>query len=359
MNAQLEPPLAQIGSCRDLPIKHAKVDQVQDLELQPGQILDGRFVIGEPLSRGGMAAIYEAEDKKDRSRKVAIKVPFLRFERDPAYVARFLREERIGLEMDHPALLKFVPVQGAKSRLYLVTEYLTGCTLAALLFQRAPLPEGDALRIASLICEALSYLHARGFIHRDLKPDNIMLCRDQTIRIMDFGLAAPITGRLDILADKTPVFGTPQYMAPEQVKRSHCDARTDIYSLGVILYEMLTGKLPFQHEDPWVIAQSRVAGDPAAPRQLNSAISPRVEEIVLHAMQRKPRARYADAAAFKAELDAPEKVTISGYAQRLRPPRWLLSFEQAQILSGIAASVVIFALLFGAFFALMHLPHSR
>ena len=356
MNDLLERPLAQIDSCRDLHEKHSRAELPEGVELPLGHILDGRFVIGEPISMGGMATIYLAEEVPDRARKVAIKVPFTRFERDPAYVARFLREERIGLQMDHPALLKFIPVAGAKSRLYLVTEYLTGCTLAKLLFQRAPLPEGDALRIASLVCDALRYLHARGFIHRDLKPDNIMLCRDHTLRIMDFGLAAPIAGRLDILADKTPIFGTPQYMAPEQVKRTHCDARTDIYSLGVILYEMLTGKLHFTHEDPWVIAQSRVAGDPAAPRQINPAISPVAEEIVLHAMQRKPAARYADAVAFQAELDAPEKVAVSGYAQRLRPPRWVLSFEQAQLLSGVVISVVIGALLIGAFFALMHLP---
>ncbi len=215
-----ERPLAQIDSCRDLPNKRPKVDLSEGIEFQPGYILDGRFVIGEALSRGGMATIYEAEDVKDRSRKLAIKIPFARFERDPAYVARFLREESIGLQMDHPALLKFVPVKGDKSRLYLVTEFLSGCTLSSLIFKRAPLPERDAQRIASLVCDALRYLHGRGFIHRDLKPDNIMLCADQTIRIMDFGLAAPITGRLDILADKTPIFGTPQYMAPEQVKRT-------------------------------------------------------------------------------------------------------------------------------------------
>jgi len=349
-------PLADIASCRELPEKHDRIDASVVLELQSGYILDGRFVIIEPISQGGMATIYLAEDALNDGRKVAVKVPFSRYERDPAYVARFLREEQIGLKLNHPSLLKFIPVTGAKSRLYLVTEYLAGSTLARLLHQHAPLPEADALKIASLVGDALRHLHELGYIHRDLKPDNIMLCCDHTIRIMDFGLVSPLTGRLDFLADKTPIFGTPQYMSPEQVKRSHCDARTDIYSLGVILYEMLTGQLPFKHEDPWVMAQSRVSGDPVAPSKINPALTPVAEEITLHAMQRKPAARPANMAAYQAELDAPEKVQISGYASRLRPPRFVLSFEQAQLLYGLTISAVIVVALVGAFFLLQHLP---
>ena len=356
MNVCAPRPLAEIASCRDLAEKHDRVDLSVGIELQPGHVLDGRFVIGEPISQGGMATIYLAEDSAREGRSVAIKVPFARFERDPAYVARFLREEQIGLKLNHPALLKFIPVAGPKCRLYLVTEYLAGSTLSRLLHRHGPLPEADALKIAGLICDALRHLHEHGFIHRDLKPDNIMLCCDHTLRIMDFGLAAPVAGRLDFLADKTPIFGTPQYMAPEQVKRTHSDPRTDIYSLGVILYEMLTGQLPFQHEDPWVMAQSRVAGDPAAPRQINPAVSPVAEEIILHAMQRKPAARYANVAVFQAELDAPENVAITGYCNRLHPPRFVLSFEQAQLLYGIVGSVIIALLLVGAFFVILHFP---
>jgi serine/threonine-protein kinase len=356
MNACAPRPLEDIASCRGLGERQRKVDLSTGVELQPGHLLDGRFVIGEPICQGGMATIYLAEDKQNGWSKVAVKVPFLRFAQDPAYVARFLREEQIGLKVNHPSLLKFIPVTGKKSRLYLVTEYLAGSTLARLVHQRAPLPEADALKITSLIGDALCHLHEHGYIHRDLKPDNIMLCCDHTIRIMDFGLASPIAGRLDFLADKTPVFGTPQYMAPEQVQRSHSDARTDIYSLGVILYEMLTGQLPFTHKDPWVMAQSRVSGDPAAPRQINPAISPAAEEIILHAMQRKPAARYASVVAFQAELNAPEKVKITGYCTRLRPPRFVLSYEQAQLFYGLVISVVTVVLLLGAFFLLEHLP---
>jgi serine/threonine-protein kinase len=356
MNACVARPLEGIACCRNLADERGPAELVEAAELSPGHILDGRFIIGEPISQGGMATIYHAVDALDDSRPVAVKVPFLRFERDPAYAARFLREEQIGLKLDHPALLKFIPVAGKKSRLYLVTEYLDGSTLSRVMHKHLPLPEADAGQIIGLVCAAVRRFHEHGFVHRDLKPDNIMICADHTIRIMDFGLASPVAGKLDFLADKTPVFGTPQYMAPEQVKRSRCDCRADIYSIGVILYEMLTGKLPFTHEDPWVMAQSRVAGDPAAPRAINPAISPPAEEIVLRAMRRKPVERYPDIAALAADLAAPERVVVTGLCNRLKPPRWVLSFEQAQLLRGIILTVVIGILLVGAFFALMHLP---
>ncbi len=356
MTAPASPPLASVASCRELSERRDNLDGLENIELPSGTLLDGRFLVGEPLGLGGMAVIYAAEDMQNNACPVVVKAPFERFQRDPAYVARFLREEDIGLKLNHPSLLKFHRVEGKKGRLYLVTERLSGCTLAQLIHKHRPLPEADALRIASLVGEGLQYMHEHNFIHRDIKPDNVMLCTDQTIRIMDYGLASPVAGKLDLLADLTPVFGTPQYMAPEQVKRSRSDPRTDIYSLGVILYEMLTGKLPFIHEDPWVCAQSRVQGDPPAPRQVNPAISPQAEEITLRALRRKTAERYANMAAFRADLDAPEKVVVTGLCQRLRPPRWVLSFEQAQIVYGLMITAVLFVLLIAGFFFLLHMP---
>jgi len=356
MSAPVPPPLASLASCRTITDHRDNVDSIENIELPAGTLLDGRFLIGAPIGLGGMAVIYEAEDMQNDSRPVVVKAPFARFERDPAYVSRFLREEDIGLKLIHPSLLRFHRVEDKKRRLYLVTERLSGITLSRLIHQQKPLPEADALRIASLVGEGLQYMHERNYVHRDIKPDNIMLCTDQTIRIMDYGLAAPVAGKLDLLADLTPVFGTPQYMAPEQVKRSRSDARVDIYSLGVILYEMLTGKLPFIHEDPWVCAQSRVQGDPPAPRSINPAISPQAEEIVLRALRRKPAERYPNMAAFRADLDAPDKVVVTGLCSRLRPPRWVLSFEQAQIVYGLIMTVFVVIGLIIAFFVFLHLP---
>ncbi len=214
--------------------------------------------------------------------------------------------------MDHPYLLKFIPVE-KKSRPYLVTEYLRGCTLSHLLNAMRPLPEKDALGIASLLCDALQHMHGRGVIHRDLKPGNIMICRDRTLRLMDFGIASSVGSRKITLNGLTPTMGTPEYMSPEQVKNERADDRSDIYCLGAVLYEMLTGVVPFQNENCWVSMNNRVTGDPTAPRKLNPGISPQAEEIVLHAMQRNPADRYPTAAAMKADLNNPAKVRVTGH----------------------------------------------
>src|SRR5262249_27166950 len=239
-----------------------------------------------------MATIFKAEDLHNHGEIVAVKVPHLKYEADPNFFSRFEREEEIGRQLDHPFILKFLPV-AKKSRPYIVTEYLRGCTLNHFLAPGRPRSEKDALAIASLVCDAVQHMHERGVIHRDLKPGNIMVCRDRTIRIMDFGIAtASASRKITISSRLASPLGTPEYMAPEQVKNERTDERTDIYSLGVILYEMLTGVLPFQHENCWISMSKRVTGDPVAPRKLNPAISRQAEEIVLHAMQRNPDDRY-------------------------------------------------------------------
>jgi serine/threonine protein kinase len=339
--------LAGVASLRDLPGRDGLGPPLEE-ELPSGHVLDGRFVLREAIGRSGMATIYRAEDRLAGG-FVAVKVPLLRVESDPVSFGRFEREARIGSTLNDPLLLRFIPAGEARSRPYIVTELLDGCTLAMVIHQVNPLPESDALKIASVICEALGHMHERGFIHRDLKPANIMICRDQSLRLMDFGLAAEIETRRGILSGLTPLFGTPEYMAPEQVRNRGNDVRTDIYSLGVILYQMLTGVLPFQGEDPWAAAQMRVTGDPAAPRSLNPSITPQAEEIVLRAMRRNPAERYQTVAAFKADLDAPERVHVTGLSGRLRAPRWRMSLEGTPFLVGGIIGVGFLLFLVGVF----------
>ncbi len=346
-------PLDTVESCHDVPERHDAVDQSAPSEFKPGYVLDARFVIGETLSRSGMATIYQARDSYHNDDLVAIKVPHLRYESDPNFFSRFQREEEIGRGLDHPFLLKFIPT-GKKSRPYLVTEYLRGCTLAHLLDAIRPLPEKDALKIASLLCEALQYMHEHGVVHRDLKPGNIMICRDRTLRVMDFGIATATAARRITLSGFTPMLGTPDYMAPEQVKNKRTDERTDVYGLGTILYEMLTGVVPFENENPWVALNDRVTGDPPAPRKLNPKLSPQAEEIVLHALQRNPDDRYPTAAAMKAELDASSEVAVTGYCDRLQAPRWRMSLEGTPVIAGTVVAVVFIVLQIILFLALRH-----
>src|ERR1039458_5834013 len=210
-------------------------------ELGVGSLLDERFEITDVIAKSGMASLFKANDRQT-GQSVALKVPYLQIESDPAGFDRFRREEEIGLQLNHPYILKVLPVE-KKSRPYLVMEYLEGQTLGELLKSVRPLPEPDAVKIASRICEALAYMHGHGVVHRDLKPQNIMMCNDGSVRIMDFGIAKAVPWRRLTFVGFTPAMGTPDYMAPEQVRDSRGDARTDIYSLGAILYEMATGNL--------------------------------------------------------------------------------------------------------------------
>ena len=347
--ATVTPPLAGIGCCQSVPEYYGTIAPSAEPQLRLSQVVDGRFLIREIFSRGGMATLYRAEDLRNEKREVVLKVPLLRVESDPAAFTRFRHEEEIGLELSHPSLVGFYPAAGEKSRVYIAMESLRGCTLDYLGYDARPLPEDDALKIISPVCEAVGHMHGCGIIHRDLKPSNIMICCDRTLRVMDFGLASPPIRRRSPLAKLTTILGTPEYMAPEQVKNGPVDERTDIYALGAILYELLTGEVPFKNEDPWQSAFQRTTGDPIAPRTLNSALSPQAEEIVLHALQRNPRDRYPSMAAFKADLDAPERVQVTGYCERLRRPRWKLGFQSTPVLAGLLlglGAILCFATLF-------------
>ncbi|HEY5228561.1 MAG TPA: serine/threonine-protein kinase [Opitutaceae bacterium] len=344
-------PLARMASCADLPERETVV-QAAAGEMQPGFLLDGRFLVREVVGRSGMATIYLATDQ-DLGGDVAVKVPLMKIESDPVSFGRFEREGRIGVALSDPLLLGFKAPDPRRSRPYIVTEFLDGCTLAWVMRRTRPLAEDDALGIASALCDALRHMHGRGFIHRDLKPDNVMVCRDGRLCLMDFGLAAEIDEGRGFLAGLAPLFGTPEYMAPEQVANKRNDERTDVYCVGVILYEMLTGQLPFVAEDPWEAAHMRVSGDPVSLRSINPAISEETEEIVLHAMRRDPSERFPSVAALKAELDEPHRVHVTGLSQRLRAPRFRLSLQGTPILSGIIIGVGALALMVGIFVLLI------
>ncbi len=320
--------------------------------LAPGAVLDGRFAITEVFKEGGMATIFKARDLHNDGEIIALKVPHFSGRRAEVRVCSrgFQREEQIGCTLSHPSVLRFIEVKN-KSRAYLAMEFLTGKTLYQVLRERRPLAEAEALSIATRICGALEYLHGNGVIHRDLKPENIMLCEDGSIRLMDFGIAwGPQTRRLTFVGFAP---GTPHYMPPERVAGKRGDGRVDIYSLGAMLYEMLTGKIAFDDEDISVIMEMRVTGDPEPPRKINPRISRQAEEIVLHAMSRDPDKRYPTAASMKAELESPQSVEVTGRSDRLSPStlakrRWRkVRFVAYWVLVPVIAQILLF-------FALWH-----
>jgi serine/threonine-protein kinase len=317
---------------RGLPT-YSKVESAQmGHDLEVGQVLDDRFEITELVAKSGMAEIFRATDRKT-GRTVALKVPFMHLESDPGFYSRFQREAEIGKRLNHPYILKFeTDGEEARTRPYIVMEYLDGQTLGHLMRSVRPMPTADALRIASRVCEALHYMHEHEVVHRDMKPENIMICNDGSIRIMDFGIAKYEGMRRLTFGGFTPAMGTPDYMAPEQVKGRRGDQRTDIYSLGAILYEMLTGSVPFEGANPFLIMNARLSGDPVAPRTRNPELSPQVEEIILHAMARQPHDRYHDAMQMKNDLDEPDKVEVTGRAQRLQTPKlWRSRWRQFRV----------------------------
>ena len=201
-------------------------------------------------------------------------------------------------------------------------------------------------------------MHEKGVVHRDLKPQNVMICKDGSLRIMDFGIARASDMRRLTFVGFTPAMGTPDYMAPEQVKGKRGDARTDIYSLGAILYEMVTGVLPFEADNPFMVMNARVTGDPKAPRKVNPAVPVEVEELILHAMERDPKKRFQTALEMKAQLEDTSLVKVTGRHHHLRAPREFSARWHSSRLTIISAAVPI--VLFGLLFLLTrchHVPH--
>jgi serine/threonine-protein kinase len=315
----------------------------------PGMLLDGRFEITDLVARSNMSSIFKANDRKS-GLSVAIKIPVMALESDVAGYERFQREEEIGALLNHPTILKVVKVEGEKSRPYLVMEFLEGKTLAEVLSKRKRFSEGEAIAYAIQICDALEYLHVNAIAHRDLKPQNIMVCSDGSLRLFDFGIARVERARRLTFVGLTPTLGTPDYISPEQVRGKRGDHRSDIYSLGAILYEMVTGSTPFEGESPYVVMNARVTGDPEAPRKFNMEMNPALEEVILHAMERDPRQRYQSAVEMKRELEDLDKVQITHRDQRLRAPQPWKNRSNTALL--VAAAIVLQLLLFYGIFLL-------
>ena len=275
--------------------------------LHPGDQLD-HYRIDSLIARSGMASIFRATDL-NTNRPVAIKVPHPEMECDPLLFDRFKREQEIGKQMDHPGVMKVLNDED-RSRVYMVMEWVDGRLLRQILAQNKKLPAERAVRIALGICQALDYIHSHGVVHRDLKPENIMVDDEDRIKLIDFGIAGMAGARRLTFAKLSQVMGTPDYISPEQVKGKRGDARSDLYALGVMLYEMLTGTTPFRGPNPFATMNERLLNNPVPPREIDPAISPQLQEIIYRAMERDPKNRYATAREFAKDLEHPGQVGV-------------------------------------------------
>lgn len=280
--------------------------------LHPGDQLD-HYRIENLVARSGMATIFRGIDLNN-GRLVAIKVPHPEVESDAALFDRFQREEEIGKTLDHPGVMK-VYVDEDRSRVYMVMEWVDGRLLRKVLDESHKLPVDRAVRLTLRILDALGYIHSRGVAHRDLKPENIMVDDNDAIKIIDFGIATSARSRRLTFAKLSQTMGTPDYISPEQVKGKRGDARSDLYALGVMLYEMLTGKVPFSGDNPFLIMNDRLLNSPVPPREIDPSITPQLQEIIYRALERDPARRYANAEEFARDLKNPDQVGVSDRAE--------------------------------------------
>ena len=270
-----------------------------------GDTLD-HYELNELLARSGMASIFKSTDKLT-GQTVVLKVPHFQFESDVVFHERFSREENIGMRLNHPHVVKVLTPK-YKTRVYLVMEFADGKSLRAIMDAQRRCATDFAVDIARQVCEALVYIHSKGVIHRDLKPENVLVNDTGSIKILDFGIALDEAARRLTWTGFSATVGTPTYMAPEQINGRRGDARTDIYALGMMLFEMVTGELPFNDSNMHTLMRAKTTEAPLAPSHFMPEIDPGLEEIILHGIERSPKERYPAADVMLEDLKDPTAV---------------------------------------------------
>jgi eukaryotic-like serine/threonine-protein kinase len=278
-------------------------------ELEPGTIVDGRYRVLSRLGSGGMADVFCAEDQQ-LGRKVALKLLHRRFAEDPGFVERFRREAQAAAGLQHPNVVSVYDRGSHDGTYYIVMEYLPGRTLKQVIRDEAPLDPVRAIDITIQILKAARFAHRRGIIHRDLKPHNVMVEDDSDhIKVTDFGIAR--AGASD-MTETGSIMGTAQYLSPEQAQGHSVSATSDLYSIGVVLYELLTGRVPFDAESAVTIALKHVSEAPVPPSTINPRVPPELEQVVLWALNKDPVHRPADDDQFIRALEQAREAIVSG-----------------------------------------------
>ena len=262
-----------------------------------GVVVEGRYQVDDFVARGGMATVYRATDLR-LDRVVAIKVMHANLAQDPEFVSRFVREARSAAKVSNPSIVAVYDQGSSDGLVYLVMEYIEGHTLRDHINKVGRLASGDALSIVEPVLEALQAAHKAGMAHRDIKPENILIATDGGVKVADFGLARAIEATNASAVTRGLLIGTVAYLAPEQVEHGAADARTDVYSAGIVLYECVVGQAPFTGETPLSVAYQHVHGNIPAPSSIRPDVPQAIDELVATATQRNPDDRYVDASDF-------------------------------------------------------------
>ncbi|MEV5838017.1 Stk1 family PASTA domain-containing Ser/Thr kinase [Nocardia sp. NPDC052112] len=267
--------------------------------------LSSRYELGEIIGFGGMSEVHKARDLR-LSRDVAIKVLRADLARDPTFYLRFKREAQNAAALNHPAIVAVYDTGEAEvdggPLPYIVMEYVDGDTLRDIVRGKGPLPPRRAMEVVADVCAALDFSHKAGIVHRDMKPANIMINRAGAVKVMDFGIARAIADSSNPMTQTAAVIGTAQYLSPEQARGETVDARSDVYSVGCVLFEILTGEPPFTGDSPIAVAYQHVREDPRLPSHVHNGVPRELDSVVLKAMSKNPANRYQTAAEMRADL---------------------------------------------------------
>ncbi|TFD03844.1 Stk1 family PASTA domain-containing Ser/Thr kinase [Cryobacterium sinapicolor] len=284
-----------------------------------GRLLAGRYRVGALLGRGGMSDVHIGTDSR-LGRTVAIKLLKSSLAADPAFRTRFRQEAQAAARMAHPTIVRVfdageesVSEGGHESQIpFIVMEYVDGRLLKDIISE-GPVQADEAVRIIDGVLTALEYSHRAGVVHRDIKPGNIMITKTGQVKVMDFGIARAISDSSTTVAQTTAILGTASYFSPEQAKGESVDARTDLYSTGVVLFEMLAGRPPFRGDSAVAVAYQHVSESPVKPSSINSKVSPALDAVVLHSLAKDRFDRYQSAVEFRGDVDLAGSGQIPNY----------------------------------------------
>ncbi|WP_433608766.1 Stk1 family PASTA domain-containing Ser/Thr kinase [Prescottella agglutinans] len=294
--------------------------------------LSSRYELGEILGFGGMSEVHLGRDLR-LSRDVAIKVLRADLARDPTFYLRFRREAQNAAALNHPAIVAVYDTGEAETDggplPYIVMEYVDGDTLRDILRTEGPMTPRRAMEVIADVCAALDFSHRNGIVHRDMKPANIMINRAGAVKVMDFGIARAMADGQSTMTQTAAVIGTAQYLSPEQARGDQVDARSDVYSLGCVLYELLTGEPPFKGDSPVAVAYQHVREDPKTPSLVNPAVPRALDSVILKAMSKNPANRYQSAAEMRSDL-----VRVLG-GQRPSAPMVMTDEDRTTILGAV------------------------